>query len=331
MKITFRTLPSVANGYIAQARGRLAHNGPLRRLRQRFTNQAWFSNLYLHDLMLADRVRVGAYRTAIGRHVQPGQTVIDLGTGSGILAFMAAQRGATVHAIEAGGIIEAAEEVAADNGLEGVRFHRMHSTAFTLPEAVDVILHEQIGGALFDEHMVANVTDLRDRLLKPGGKILPAYFDLFIEPVELVETARVPFAWDQRIDGIDYRRLRALEKKQGHTYRFIPLPAGSWKRYLTQPEPVLSIDLNTVGAGDLPRTISYSREATTSGTLDGFACYFRARFDDEIGFTNSPDVPPTSWVSPLLRVAPRAVASGEMIDFALEAGDLAEPRTWRWW
>jgi protein arginine N-methyltransferase 1 len=40
-----------------------------------------------------------------------------------------------------------------------------------------VILHEQMGDYLFDEAMVTNVCDLRDRLLKRGGLILPSCFD----------------------------------------------------------------------------------------------------------------------------------------------------------
>ena len=59
--------------------------------------------------------------------------------------------------------------LAAENGIENVDFEDVHSTKLYLEEPVDVILHEQIGDFLFDEAMVPNVCDLRDRLLKPGG------------------------------------------------------------------------------------------------------------------------------------------------------------------
>ena len=79
------------------------------------------------------------------------------------------------------------------NSIENVVFHRVHSSDFELPERADVILHEQIGEALFDERVVENVAELRDRILKPGGRIFPAHLRLFIEPVEVHADTRAPF------------------------------------------------------------------------------------------------------------------------------------------
>ena len=45
--------------------------------RQVFTDLAW------HERMLADRVRIDAYRKGISGSVKPGDVVIDLGTGTG--------------------------------------------------------------------------------------------------------------------------------------------------------------------------------------------------------------------------------------------------------
>ena len=57
--------------------------------------------LYGHELLLADTVRMNAYRDGIRRNVKPGDVVVDLGTGTGILAMLAAQqRAKVVHAIE---------------------------------------------------------------------------------------------------------------------------------------------------------------------------------------------------------------------------------------
>src|SRR6185503_9679007 len=47
-----------------------------------------------HRAMLADRVRVDAYASAIRAVVKPGDLVLDLGTGTGILAFLACEAGA---------------------------------------------------------------------------------------------------------------------------------------------------------------------------------------------------------------------------------------------
>jgi len=54
-------------------------------------NRLQFSNLLLHEQMIADKVRLDFYDAGIKRYIMPGDTVVDLGTGTGILSFLAAQ------------------------------------------------------------------------------------------------------------------------------------------------------------------------------------------------------------------------------------------------
>lgn len=310
---------------------RLSRNRHVRNLGYAVRNRFTFDDLYQHDRMLADTMRMDAYRAGIAKHVSPGDVVVDLGTGSGILAFLAARAGAErVHAVEHGDMIEMAKSTAQANSIDNVVFHRTHSSRFELEEPVDVILHEQIGDALFDERVVENISDLRDRLLKPGGRILPAFLTLYIEPVELRDDASAPFVWQQEIDGISFANLSSIAERQPHSYRyrvFRPLPI---KRLLCEPQPVVEIDLYEATPASLPTVISYRRDVVADGRLDGFCVYFDARFDDEISFTSSPLAGLSNWAVPLLRVAPRAVQSGEPIQSNLRAADLAQPSTWRW-
>lgn len=310
---------------------RLGRNRNVRRIAYAIRNRLTFDDLYQHDRMLADRVRMDAYRAGIAKHIGPEDTVIDLGTGSGILAFLAARAGARkVHAVEHGDMIEMAQATARANGIETVEFHRTHSAKFEPAGQVDVILHEQIGDALFDERLVENIADLRDRLLKPGGKILPAYLSLYIEPVELIDEFAAPYIWQQEIDGISFANLRSAVEAQPHSYRYRVFRPFPFKRLLCEPEAVVKLDLHEATPESLPQAISYSRTAKIDGRLDGFCVYFAAGFDDEISFTNSPEGPATSWATPLLRVAPRPVKAGEAIELRLTAEDLADPDTWRW-
>src|SRR5687767_13729762 len=71
--------------------------------------------------MLLDRVRVDAYARAIAATVRPGDVVLDIGIGTGVLAILAARAGARrVYAIERSGAIEQYKHHVADNGLAGV-------------------------------------------------------------------------------------------------------------------------------------------------------------------------------------------------------------------
>lgn len=312
-------------------RARVARSPRARAAIYRLRNRLVFADLYQHDRMLADRVRVDAYHEALTKLIGPDDVVADLGTGSGVLTFFAARNAKRVHAIEHGPIIEAAMSVGRANGITNVEYHRVNSRAFSPPEPLDVIIHEQIGDALFDEKVVTSIADLRDRLLKPGGRIYPALLELFIEPVQLSDDMRAPFVWQQTdLHGLDFSVLKKLEPKQPHGYRlknFRPFPFG---HFLCQPEPVVKVDLMTATEASLPTEIVYERPVTASGHLDGFVVYFTARFDERISFTSSPDAPGTSWGTFLMRVESRPVQVGETIRLALHADDLADPGTWRW-
>jgi len=89
--------------------------------RRRVLRRPWmkdsFGSPYLHERMLLDKIRCDAYREAIQGTVKPGDVVVDLGAGTGLLSFFAAQAGARhVYAIEMSGIAEVAAELIEANG-----------------------------------------------------------------------------------------------------------------------------------------------------------------------------------------------------------------------
>ena len=150
---------------------KVASNDRLMRVVYDLVNEANFSGLSEHEEMLSDSVRVDAYHRAIARHVEPGDVVLDLGTGSGLLAFMASHAGARkVYAIEHSDFIDVAREIARHNGFTNIEFIQTNSREFRPPEPVDVLLHEQMGDELFNENLLENVLDLRDRSLRPPAR-----------------------------------------------------------------------------------------------------------------------------------------------------------------
>lgn len=72
-----------------------------------------------HSRMLHDARRTGDYIAAITAAVKPGDIVLDIGTGSGVLAVAAARAGARqVYAVEASDIATVAAKVFAANGVQ---------------------------------------------------------------------------------------------------------------------------------------------------------------------------------------------------------------------
>jgi len=51
--------------------------------------------------------------------------------------------------------------------------------------------------------MVQNLLDLKRRILKKTGKILPGKFEFYVEPVCLLEDGRIPFIWEKKVHNVD--------------------------------------------------------------------------------------------------------------------------------
>jgi protein arginine N-methyltransferase 1 len=301
--------------------------------RYREYNGWYFANFFEQERMLADRPRMDFYHAAIARHVRPGDRVIDLGTGTGILAAFAARQGAgQVYAIDHSEILKHAKTLAAHNRIEHVSFISTHSRDFTLAEPVDVILHEQMGDCLFDEAMVANVADLRDRLLKPGGLILPSRFELYCEPVMVSDERRVPFLWELNVHGYDYSCLERNRPEEPEYYRLRGIDRSFVDHFLGEPEPLLTVDLHTLNEADLPRELRFTRTVVRAGRLDGFAVYFRARVDDDLSLGTSPLDPGRAphWGFRILRTAGEDFAAGDVIEAKLTVGRWPDPNSWSW-
>jgi protein arginine N-methyltransferase 1 len=296
-------------------------------------NRRMFAGFHEQERMLADQARMAFYHAAIARHIQPGDRVVDLGTGTGILAAWAAQRGAAhVYAIDHSDILSYARTVAAANQIENVEFRAIHSTEFTVDEPVDVILHEQMGDGLFDEGMVANVTDLRDRLLKPGGLILPSLFELYCEPIKVNDARLVPFIWELDVHGYDYSCLERDRPQGPGYYHLVSSDRQLIDHFLGAPRPALSVDLHTLNEADMPHEITFTRTVVNAGRLDGLAVYFRARVDQDLVLSTSPLDPHRAphWGFRILRTARDDFAVGDEIEVRFTIGRWPDLDSWRW-
>lgn len=296
-------------------------------------NGRMFAGFHEQERMLADQPRMAFYQAAIARHIQPGDRVVDLGTGTGILAALAARRGAAhVYAIDHSEILQHARTLAKANRIENVEFIATHSMDFTVEEPVDVILHEQMGDCLFDEAMVANVTDLRNRLLKPGGLILPGRFEFYCEPIKINDARLVPFIWELNVQGYDYSCLERNRPQEPGYYHLVSSDLGLVDHFLGEPEPVLTIDLQTLDEADMPHEITFTRTVVNAGRLDGYAVYFRARVDCDLSISSGPldrrRAP--HWGFRILRTGRDDFAAGDEIEVRLTVGRWPELDSWRW-
>jgi Tfp pilus assembly protein PilF len=133
-----------------------------------------------HFAMMDDKRRNGAYDAAI-RRVVPGKRVLDIGTGAGLLAMMAARAGAAhVTTCETVGLIaERAREIVARNGLsDRITVIAKPSTELVvgrdLPERAEVLVTETFASGLISEGILPTVEHAHEHLLTPNAAVIPA-------------------------------------------------------------------------------------------------------------------------------------------------------------
>jgi type II protein arginine methyltransferase len=132
-----------------------------------------------HFAMMNDHARNDAYDQAL-RRFAPGRRVLDIGTGAGLLAMMAARAGAaSVTTCEMVGFIaERARLIIDSNGLaDRIDILAKRSTDIVvgsdLAEPAELLVTETFSSGLLGEHALPTIEDARLRLLAPGARIIP--------------------------------------------------------------------------------------------------------------------------------------------------------------
>ena len=303
------------------------------RLAYNFWNASHFSDLFEHEQLLADDGRCDTYAKAIKTMIKPGSVVVDVGTGTGLLAMLAARiEGTKVYAIDHSNLIHLSEKVARANGFENIHFIKTNSQTFTPDEKVDVILHEQIGDDLFEENMVHNLLDLKKRILKPDGIILPGRFKLYAEPVQIHPDFHTPFINEINTQGLDFSLLREEAAKENLIHRDYNMrymsPSG-FQASLTAPIPALDVDLNKItDTSDVPSEIELVREFSQDGLMGGIGIWFDIVFNDEISLSTSPFERHTHWAHRVYRTPSMKARNGETVSYKITMPDLIEALTW---
>lgn len=242
-----------------------------------------------HHSMLVDEARTSAFLKALLQEVRPGDVVLDIGAGTGVLSMFAILAGASrVYAIEQGPMADIAEEVARRNGADDrVTIINDWSTEATLPERADVLVTETIGNVGFEEGILRWVKDARQRLLKPGATIVPGRVSLVAAAVE---------SWDdyQEIDRLR-RPLFALDftavsDLAAHSLLWTDLSPVS---LVTEPATVVDVGLADNGSVDIAGSIAVV--ARRDALVHGIASWFVSEIAPGIVLSNEPPTPTPSW------------------------------------
>jgi Ribosomal protein L11 methyltransferase (PrmA)/Arginine methyltransferase oligomerization subdomain len=289
----------------------------------------------IHIAMLNDRSRTEGFLRAISETVQPGDVVIDIGTGTGILAVAAARAGAArVYAIEAGEMGDIAEQVFhASDTRERLELVRGWSTSIELPERADVLISEIIGCDPFAERVLAATLDARRRLLKPGARYVPRNISVYGLAVTIPSSRVATLAFtEEAVEnwrgwyGVDFGCL--VQGATAGPQRF-EVPAGqaaSWL-LLSNATRLARVDLTRFQDTVIDEVVDL--ETVKSGTLNGVLLFFELQIGSGSITTHpSQQAADNHWRNPVWYFPERTVEAGNRIrvQYKYSSGSHSEVR-----
>lgn len=268
-----------------------------------------------HLPMINDFERNAAYRDALDRQVKPGQLVLEIGTGSGIVAMMAARAGAgKVVTCEVNPVLAhvATETVARNGYADRISVVPRLSTQLTvgedgdLHEKADVFVSELINVGMLAPRMLSVLQHARTHLVKPGGTVIPRASTVYGMLVETPELARInPL---RQIDGFD---MSAFDVFRSPGYQQIDLAADAHTP-LSDSFDALAFDFTQAMPEEGERVLTVV--ATKAGTAHGVAFWFDLFMDDEVVYHSASLSRTNHWKQAVMFFdQPRAVAAGDLV------------------
>ncbi|WP_448505928.1 tetratricopeptide repeat protein [Immundisolibacter sp.] len=238
-----------------------------------------------HFSMLADHDRNAAFRQAIDKHCAGAGVVLEIGTGSGLLAMMAARAGAgRVVTCEAVPVIadNAARIIAANGYGERISVHPMRSTGLMvgreLPQRADVLLAEILSSEILAEGALDAMADARERLLRENARVIPAAVTICAALVS--STALQQLTSVHMIEGFDLSLFNEFAPY------LITVPRGA--AYDVVSETFHPYTLQMGERLSAPTAIDLKVRVSRSAPVHGIAQWMKVHLDEEICLENAP-------------------------------------------
>jgi SAM-dependent methyltransferase len=246
--------------------------------------------------------------------------------GPGIFSLLASRTGARkVYAIGTEEVVQFARELATANGFAGrIEFFQINSRKLQLPERVDVILSDIRGSLPFFGDAIACLNDARDRLLAPGGRLIPQRDTLRVAVIDAEEFhSKLLAPWSKSRLDLELAQAQHLLLNTQYSTEFKP------EQLLSQPHPWFVLDYSASASSSAAADLTFS--VTRAGTRHGLCLWFDTILFEDIGYSSGPSSGKNVYGQVLLPwLEPVPVQQGQSVRVSLRANLVGEDYVWCW-
>lgn len=268
-----------------------------------------------HFGIIHDQLRNETYANALRHFVKPGMIVFEIGTGTGILAMLAAQAGAQhVYTCERRpDVAEAAQAIIERNGFAD-RISVIAKDAYEvrlgvdIPTRADLFVAEIVDSTLLGEGVLPLTELAREKFLTPDAVLLPSAVS----------------AVGCLIGGAGYRHQYRMDQVMGFDLtpfnRFTPLQlnaanSSGYVDSLSEPVELANFDLHANAPNEATKRISLT--ANIAGRVECLLRWLKLDFGAGIVFENHPPLQ-SAWHRQLHTLPePRWLNVGDTLNFEI--------------
>jgi predicted RNA methylase len=228
--------------------------------------------VYQYNL-LSDSSRLNSINEAINEEVEQGDTVVDLGAGSGILSYISSKKAEKVYAVEIDrDVHDRGKEILKSQGVENVEYLKRDARMVDMSDIdVDVVICEMLDTALVAEPQIPVMNNAVEKVLSSDGATIPHSCKT---TATLVYTDYEFFGGEFRLPHYEEYGSRE-SKNMSDEIEYHEIEFGEMND--RQVREVLSV------------------ETTNSGKMNGVQLNTYVKFGEKTGYTG-----PSSWLNPPL-------------------------------
>ena len=198
------------------------------------------------------------------------------------------------------------------------------STRVTLPEPAHVIISDLRGVLPLFEHYIPSIADARQRLLAPGGVLIPQRDTLWAAVVETPDLYN-SFVGPWNDDGYQFD-MQPVRRIVTNTWR---KGRVTHDQLLVEPQCWATLDYAIVESPDIGAEVTWTIER--SGTGHGLSVWFDATLAEDICFSNAPNMTELIYGSAFFPWStPITFAAGDIVSVAMKANLVGDDYVWSW-